>query len=32
MVEKDALLPAAWEVSSYLQTDDASSRHLGKNA
>jgi hypothetical protein len=30
--EKDALLPAAREVSSYFQTDDTSARHLGKNA
>jgi len=30
--EKDALLPAAREVSSYFQADDTSARHLGKNA
>jgi hypothetical protein len=30
--EKDALLPAAREVSGYFQTDDTSARHLGKNA
>jgi hypothetical protein len=30
--EKDALLPAAWEVSSSFQADDTSARHLGKNA
>ena len=30
--EKDALLPAAREVSSYLQTDDTGARHQGKNA
>ncbi len=30
--EKDALLPAAREVSSYFQTDDTGARHLGKNA
>jgi Transposase IS66 family len=29
-VEKDSLLPAAREVSSYLQTDDTSARHRGK--
>ena len=28
--EKDSLLPAAREVSSYLQTDDTSARHQGK--
>ena len=28
--EKDSLLPAAREVSSYLQTDDTSARHRGK--
>ena len=30
--EKDSLLPAAREVSSYFQADDTGSRHLGKNA
>ena len=30
--EKDALLPAAREVSSYFQTDDTGARHQGKNA
>jgi Transposase IS66 family len=30
--EKDALLPAAREVSSYFQADDTSARHLGRNA
>jgi len=30
--EKDALLPAAREVSDYFQADDTSARHLGKNA
>jgi hypothetical protein len=30
--EKDALLPAAREVSSYFQADDTSARHVGKNA
>ena len=30
--EKDALLSAAREVSSYFQTDDTGARHLGKNA
>lgn len=30
--EKDALLPAAREVSSYFQADDTSARHLGHNA
>ena len=30
--EKDALLPAAREVSNYFQADDTSARHLGKNA
>ncbi|MBN2131367.1 MAG: transposase, partial [Sedimentisphaerales bacterium] len=30
--EKDALLPAAREVSRYLQADDTGARHLGKNA
>mgnify|MGYP001046048576 FL=1 len=29
--EKDNLLPAAREVSSYLQTDDTSARHQGKS-
>jgi hypothetical protein len=29
--EKDALLPAAREVSSYFQADDTSARHMGKN-
>jgi len=29
--EKDALLPAAREVSKYLQTDDTSARHQGRN-
>lgn len=29
--EKDALLPAARQVSAYLQTDDTSARHQGKN-
>ncbi len=29
---KDALLPAAREVSSYFQADDTGARHLGKNA
>ena len=28
--EKDDLLPAAREVSAYLQTDDTSARHRGK--
>ena len=28
--EKDSLLPAAREVSAYLQTDDTSARHRGK--
>jgi len=30
--EKDALLPAAREVSSYFQADDTGARHLGKTA
>jgi len=30
--EKDALLPAAREVSDYFQADDTGARHLGKNA
>jgi len=30
--EKDALLPAGREVSSYFQADDTGARHLGKNA
>ena len=30
--EKDALLPAAREVSSYFQADDTGARHLGKSA
>jgi len=30
--EKDALLPAAREVSSYFQADDTGARHLGENA
>jgi hypothetical protein len=30
--EKDALLPAAREVSAYFQADDTGARHLGKNA
>jgi hypothetical protein len=30
--EKDALLPAAREVSDYFQTDDTGARHQGKNA
>jgi hypothetical protein len=30
--EKDALLPAAREVSSYFQADDTGARHRGKNA
>ena len=30
--EKDALLPAARNVSSYFQADDTGARHLGKNA
>ena len=30
--EKDALLPAAREVSSYFQADDTGARHLGRNA
>jgi hypothetical protein len=30
--EKDALLPAAREVSNYFQADDTGARHLGKNA
>lgn len=30
--EKDALLPAAREVSGYFQTDDTGARHQGKNA
>ena len=30
--EKDALLPAAREVSEYFQTDDTGARHQGKNA
>jgi hypothetical protein len=30
--EKDALLPAAREVSSYFQADDTGARHLGNNA
>lgn len=30
--EKDALLPAAREVSRYFQADDTGARHLGKNA
>jgi hypothetical protein len=30
--EKDALLPAAREVSSYFQADDTGARHQGKNA
>jgi Transposase IS66 family len=29
--EKDGLLPAAREVSAYLQTDDTSARHRGKS-
>jgi hypothetical protein len=29
--EKDAVLPAAREVSSYSQADDTGVRHLGKN-
>src|SRR6185437_12231520 len=29
--EKDSLLPAAREVSAYLQTDDTSARHRGKS-
>lgn len=29
--EKDSLLPAAREVSAYLQADDTSARHRGKN-
>jgi len=29
--EKDALLPAALEVSSYIQADDTSARHRGKS-
>lgn len=29
--EKDSLLPAAREVSSYFQTDDTGARHQGKN-
>ena len=29
--EKDALLPAAREVSEYFQNDDTTARHLGKN-
>ena len=29
--EKDDLLPAAREVSAYLQTDDTSARHRGKS-
>jgi transposase IS66 family protein len=29
--EKDGLLPAAREVSTYLQTDDTSARHRGKS-
>lgn len=29
--EKDSLLPAAREVSTYLQTDDTSARHRGKS-
>jgi hypothetical protein len=29
--EKDALLPTAREVSQYLQTDDTSARHQGRN-
>src|SRR6185437_5508049 len=29
--EKDSLLPAAREVSAYLQTDDSSARHRGKS-
>src|SRR6185437_3587651 len=28
--EKDSLLPAAREVSAYLQTDDTSAKHRGK--
>jgi hypothetical protein len=30
--EKDALLPAARDVSSYFQADDTGARHQGKNA
>jgi hypothetical protein len=30
--EKDSLLPAAREVSTYLQTDDTSAKHRGKGA
>jgi hypothetical protein len=30
--EKDALLPAARQVSRYFQADDTGARHLGKNA
>ncbi len=30
--EKDALLPAAREASSYFQADDTGARHAGKNA
>jgi hypothetical protein len=30
--EKDALLPAAREVSDYFQADDTGARHLGQNA
>ena len=30
--EKDALLPAAREVSRFFQADDTSARHLGENA
>jgi hypothetical protein len=30
--EKEALLPAAREVSSYFQADDTGARHLGENA
>jgi hypothetical protein len=29
--EKDSLLPAAREISSYLQTDDTSAKHRGKS-
>jgi hypothetical protein len=30
-LEKESLLPAAREVSAYLQTDDTSAKHRGKN-
>jgi hypothetical protein len=30
--EKEALLPAAREVSAYFQADDTGARHMGKNA